>query len=82
MVKKKSAASQQMFKPNGKSLNNQSYGGTILMKQMFDFEVFPNWWCCVIGKYPEDDDIPESIKNDFIVYQVMIRYTYRYITKR
>jgi len=37
------------------------------MKQMFDFEVFPNWWCCVIGKYPEDDDIPESIKNDFIV---------------
>jgi hypothetical protein len=34
---------------------------------MFDFEVFPNWWCCVIGKYPQDDDIPETIKDDFIV---------------
>lgn len=34
---------------------------------MFDFEVFPNWWCCVIGKYPEDDNIQESIKDDFIV---------------
>lgn len=38
-----------------------------LLEQMFDFEVFPNWWCCVIGKYPQDDDIPESVKDDFIV---------------
>ena len=38
-----------------------------LLEQMFDFEVFPNWWCCVIGKYPQDDDIPETIKDDFIV---------------
>lgn len=38
-----------------------------LLEQMFDFEVFPNWWCCTIGKYPQDDDIPESIKDDFIV---------------
>lgn len=38
-----------------------------LKEQMFDFEVFPNWWCCVIGKYPEDDNIQESIKDDFIV---------------
>lgn len=38
-----------------------------LLEQMFDFEVFPNWWCCTIGKYPQDDDIPESIKDEFIV---------------
>lgn len=38
-----------------------------LKEQMFDFEVFPEWWCCVIGRYPADDDIPESIKDDFIV---------------
>ena len=38
-----------------------------LLEQMFDFEVFPNWWCCTIGRYPQDDDIPESIKDDFIV---------------
>lgn len=38
-----------------------------LKEQFFDFEVFPNWWCCVIGLYPQDDNIPESIKNDFIV---------------
>lgn len=37
-----------------------------LLEQMFDFEVFPNWWCVVIGKYPQDDDIPETIKDDFI----------------
>ncbi len=38
-----------------------------LKEQFFDFEVFKNWWCCVIGKYPEDDNIPETIKDDFIV---------------
>lgn len=39
-----------------------------LKEQFFDFEVFPNWWCCVIGKYPQDDrDVPESLKDDFIV---------------
>ena len=38
-----------------------------LLEQMFDFEVFPNWWCCVVGKYPQDDDCPESIKDDFLV---------------
>lgn len=38
-----------------------------LKEQFFDFEVFPNWWCCVIGKYPVDEKIPNSIKNDFIV---------------
>jgi hypothetical protein len=38
-----------------------------LKEQFFDFEVYPEWWCCVIGKYPDDDNIPESIKDDFIV---------------
>lgn len=38
-----------------------------LKEQMFDFEVFPNWWCCVIGRYPQDDNVQESIKDDFIV---------------
>lgn len=38
-----------------------------LLEQMFDFEVFPNWWCLVIGRYPQDDDVPESIKDDFFV---------------
>ena len=36
-------------------------------EQMFDFEVFPEWWCCVIGEYPQDDDIPETIKDNFHV---------------
>ena len=38
-----------------------------LKEQFFDFEVYPNWWCCVIGKYPQDDNCPESIKDEFIV---------------
>lgn len=39
-----------------------------LKEQFFDFEVFPNWWCCVIGKYPQNDsDVLESLKDDFIV---------------
>lgn len=38
-----------------------------LSEQFFDFEVFPNWWCCVIGRYPQDDNIPEDIKKDFFV---------------
>lgn len=38
-----------------------------LKEQMFDFEVFPEWWCCVLGKYPENDDVQESIKDDFLV---------------
>lgn len=40
-----------------------------LKEQFFDFEVFPNWWCCVVGRYPQDDsDVPESIKDDFMVF--------------
>lgn len=38
-----------------------------LLEQMFDFEVYPKWWCCTVGKYPQDDDLAESIKDDFIV---------------
>lgn len=38
-----------------------------LLEQFYDFEVFPNWWLCVIGKYPQDDDITETIKDDFII---------------
>lgn len=40
---------------------------TKLLEQMFDFEVYPKWWCCTVGEYPQDDDIPESIKDDFHV---------------
>lgn len=39
-----------------------------LKEQFFDFEVFPNWWCCVIGRYPVDDkEVPERLKEEFIV---------------
>lgn len=38
-----------------------------MKEQMFDFEVYPNWWCCVVGKYSQDDNIPESIKDEFLV---------------
>lgn len=36
------------------------------MKQrFFDFEVFPNWWCCVFGDMPDDCKFDESIKESF-----------------
>lgn len=38
-----------------------------LKEQMFDFEVYKNWWCVVIGKYPQDDNVTEEIKDDFCV---------------
>lgn len=38
-----------------------------LLEQMFDFEVFPNWWCCVVGEYPQDDDVSENIKDNFTI---------------
>lgn len=34
---------------------------------MFDSEVFPNWWCQVYGRYPDDGVLTEDIKNDFVV---------------
>ena len=38
-----------------------------LLEQMFDFEVYPNWWCCVIGEYPQDDNVTEDLKDNFYV---------------
>lgn len=40
-----------------------------LKEQMFDFEVTPDWWLCVVGVYPEDDKCDESIKDDFFVFR-------------
>lgn len=38
--------------------------------RFFDFEVFPDWWCCVFGDLPENavksTDVTESIKNNFV----------------
>ena len=38
--------------------------------RFFDFEVFPNWWCCVFGDLPEDwkeNKVTEVIKDNFRV---------------
>lgn len=38
--------------------------------RFIDFEVYPNWWCCTFGDYPEDDtNLNESIKDSFVVVQ-------------
>lgn len=35
--------------------------------RFFDFEVTPNWWCCICGDLPEDESlVNESIKDTFI----------------
>lgn len=46
-----------------------------LKEQFFDYEVYPNWWCVVIGLYPDDETeyekqnkwIDEDRKDDFVV---------------
>lgn len=46
-----------------------------LKEQFFDYEVYPNWWCVVIGLYPDDETeyekqnkwIDEKRKDNFIV---------------
>jgi hypothetical protein len=38
-----------------------------MKEKFFDFEVFPNWWCCVFGDYPEDGELTEEIKETFRV---------------
>ena len=38
-----------------------------MIMRFFDFEVFPNWWCCTFGDLLNEDSIDESIKKDFIV---------------
>lgn len=30
--------------------------------RFFDFEVFPNWWCCTFGDLPDDRKITEDLK--------------------
>lgn len=41
----------------------------MLRLRFFDFEVFPNWWCCVFGDEPEDWDTyncdVDSVKKNF-----------------
>lgn len=37
-----------------------------MKERFFDFEVFPNWWCCVFGDLPEGE-ITEDIKDTFTV---------------
>ena len=40
----------------------------MLRLRFFDFEVFPNWWCCVFGDEPEDwKTFDRSIKDTFKV---------------
>lgn len=40
----------------------------MLRLRFFDFEVFPNWWCCVVGDEPLDlNNFNESIKEEFKV---------------
>ena len=38
-----------------------------MIMRFFDFEVFPNWWCCTFGDLLNEDSIDESIKKDFVV---------------
>lgn len=39
-----------------------------MKEQFFDFEVFPQWWCCVIGEYVDDETAKnESVKDNFHV---------------
>lgn len=36
--------------------------------RFFDFEVFPNWWLCVLGDYPGDDkELTEKEKDNFMM---------------
>jgi hypothetical protein len=35
--------------------------------RFFDFEVTPNWWLCVLGDLPDNTNLTENIKNNFVV---------------
>lgn len=35
--------------------------------RFFDFEVYPHWWCCTFGDYPENGEFDESIKDTYEV---------------
>ena len=34
--------------------------------RFFDFEVTPNWWCCILGDYPEGVKLTEDVKSTFV----------------
>lgn len=34
--------------------------------RFFDFEVTPNWWLCVFGDMPDNENVTEDIKNSFV----------------
>ena len=35
--------------------------------RFFDFEVLPNWWCCTFGDLPDNEQVDESLKDNFVV---------------
>lgn len=35
--------------------------------RFFDFEVYPHWWCCTFGDYPDDGELNEQMKDNFVV---------------
>ena len=35
--------------------------------RFFDFEVFPKWWCCTFGDLPDNEQVDESMKDNFVV---------------
>ena len=34
--------------------------------RFFDFEVYPHWWCCTFGDYPDDGELNEQMKDNFV----------------
>lgn len=41
--------------------------------RFFDFEVFPNWWCCVFGDFPEGE-LHDANRKDFINEDIKSNY--------
>lgn len=39
----------------------------MLRERFFDFEVFPHWWCCTFGDWPEDGIVTPELKENFVV---------------
>lgn len=35
--------------------------------RFFDFEVYPHWWCCTFGDFPNDEIVTEDLKQNFKV---------------
>lgn len=38
-----------------------------MIERFFDFEVYPNWWCCVFGDMPDNKIINNNVKETFNV---------------